>query len=47
MKIINFNKKKNKLLTKAHQESFKNAKICKYYVSICKVFVKPKLKIKI
>ena len=47
MKIINFNRKKIKSLTKAHEESYKNAKICKYYVSICEVFVKTKLKIKI
>ena len=28
MKIINFKKKKMKLLTKERQESYKNAKIC-------------------
>ena len=28
MKIINFNKKKIKLLTKERQESYENAKIC-------------------
>ena len=28
MKIINFKKKKIKLLTKEQQESYKNAKIC-------------------
>ena len=28
MKIINFKKKKMKLLTKEQQESYKNAKIC-------------------
>ena len=28
MKIINFKKTKMKLLTKEHQESFENAKIC-------------------
>ena len=28
MKIINFKKKKMKLLTKEHQESYENAKIC-------------------
>ena len=32
MKIINFKKKKMKLLTKEHQESYENAKIC----NICK-----------
>ena len=31
MKIINFKKKKMKLLTKEQQESYKNAKIC--YIS--------------
>ena len=28
MKIINFKKKRMKLLTKGQQESYKNAKIC-------------------
>ena len=28
MKIINFKKKKIKFLTKEHQESYENAKIC-------------------
>ena len=28
MKIINFEKKKMKLLTKEHQESYENAKFC-------------------
>ena len=28
MKIINFKKKKRKLLTKEQQESFENAKLC-------------------
>ena len=32
MKIINFKKKKMKLLTKAHQGSYENAKVC----CICK-----------
>ena len=34
MKLINFEKKKNKLLTKKQQESHEIAKIC--YVNICK-----------
>ena len=32
MKIINFKKKKMKLLTKEHQKSYQNAKIC----DVCK-----------
>ena len=32
MEIINFKKKKMRLLTKEYQESYKNAKIC----NICK-----------
>ena len=31
MKIINFKKKKIKLLTKEQQESYENAKICYIY----------------
>ena len=31
MKIINFKKKKMKLLTKEQQESYENAKICYIY----------------
>ena len=39
MKIINFKKKKMKLLTKYQQESYENVKIC--------IFVKKNLKINI